>query len=89
MDTVAVSIVAACCSIVLGGRLGTTRSGKGVDGAFPYWNAASFVSSPLSQLPVDPTKVTALKFDGDVGALGIKVSTLPDVETDGLDGTPK
>lgn len=30
-----VSVRAACCSMVRGGRFGTTRSGNGVVGAFP------------------------------------------------------
>lgn len=29
-------MAAACCSIVLGGRLGMTRSGSGLEGLFPY-----------------------------------------------------
>lgn len=84
-----VSVRAACCSMVLGGRLGTTRSSSGVVGAFPYWNS-DVASSHFSPLPVEPTRVTALRFEGDVGALGIKVSALPDVETEAaFDGTPK
>jgi hypothetical protein len=72
--------------------LGITRSGNGVVGTFPYSNVdegSTNVSSHLSPLPVEPTSVTELRFDGDVGALGIKVSALPDVDTVAFDGTPK
>lgn len=92
LETVAVSVVAACCSMVRGGRFGTIRSGSGHVGALPYWKvdwSSVGVSSHLSPLPVEPTRVTALRLDGDDGALGIKVSTLPEVETDAFDGTPK
>lgn len=71
--------------------MGTTRSGNGLVGAFPYWkdDAPSVrVSSHFSPL-VEPTSVTALKLDGEVGALGTKVSALPEVETEVLVGTPK
>lgn len=47
------------------------------------------MSSHFSPLPVDPTSVTELRLEGEVGALGIKVSALPDVDTDVFDGTPK
>lgn len=70
-----------------------TRSGSGLDGTFPYWNddvgGSVGVSSHFSPLPVDPTSVTELRLEGEVGALGIKVSALPDVDTDVFDGTPK
>lgn len=85
-------IVTACCSMVRGGRFGTTRSGRGLDGTFPYWNdvgGSVGVSSHFSPLPVDPTSVTELKFDGEVGVFGINVSALPDVDTEALDGTPR
>lgn len=85
-----VSVVIACCSIVLGGRLGATRSGSGLVGAFPYWKACPVVPpSHFSPLPVDPTRVTALKFDGEFGALGTRVSELPEVETELFEGTPR
>ncbi len=81
-------IIAACCSMVLGGRLGTIRSGKTVVGAVPYLNGGESFSSCFSHpLPVDPTNVTLLTLDGDVGALGTSVSELPDAEIDC--GTPK
>lgn len=79
-------MAAACCSMVRGGRFGTTRSGNGLVGTFPYLNS---VSSDFSPLPVEPTRVTALRFEGEVGALGIKVSALPEVETEAFEGTPK
>lgn len=92
-ETVAVSVVIAICSIVRGGRFGTTLSGSGLVGTFPYLNvrvdSAVGVSSHFSQLPVDPTKVTELRFDGDPGAVGISVSELPDVETEVFEGTPR
>lgn len=91
-DTVAVSVAIACCSIVRGGRLGIARSGKGLVGAFPYWNDDDIsvgVSLSFSPLPVDPTSVTELKFEGEVGALGTSVSALPEVETDVFVGTPR
>lgn len=69
-----------------------TRSGSGEVGAFPYWKLVGGVvgvSSHFSPLPVDPTSVTALRLDGDDGALGTKVSTLPEVDTDVFAGTPK
>jgi hypothetical protein len=47
------------------------------------------MSLHFSPLPVDPTSVTALKFEGEVGVLGIKVSALPEVETEAFDGTPR
>lgn len=87
---------AICCSMVRGGRFGTMRSGSGAIGALP-WNAgevdddesmelSSFLSPPL---PVDPTSVTALRFEGDMGDVGMSVSELPDVDTDELPGTPR
>lgn len=45
---------------------------------------SSFLSPPL---PVDPTSVTLLTFEGDVGALGTRVSALPEAEIE--DGTPR
>lgn len=92
-ETVAVSVVIAICSIVRGGRFGTTLSGKGLVGTFPYLNvkvdSAVGVSSHFSPLPVEPTSVTALRFDGDPGAVGIRVSALPEVDTEVFDGTPR
>lgn len=54
------------------------RSGSGLVGAFPYLNCmfpsvgllvvSSFLSWPPE--PVEPTRVTELKFDGDDGPLG-------------------
>lgn len=66
-----------------------TRSGNGLVGTFPYWNAWTSISSHFSPLPVDPTSVTALRFEGEGGALGTNVSALPDVETEVFEGTPK
>lgn len=75
--------VVAVSSIVLGGRLGAILSGSGLVGAFPYWNVPDAsvvdvivdvvvdVSSHFSIAPVDPTRVIALRFDGDVGALWV------------------
>jgi hypothetical protein len=63
------------------------RSGSGLVGALPYLKVSVGVSSHFSQLPVEPTRVTLLTFDGDDGPLGTSVSALPDADID--DGTPK
>lgn len=84
--------------MVRGGRFGMTRSGSGVVGAFPWKidvvsatetvskDTTSFLSHPL---PVDPMRVTALRFEGDMGDVGMSVSELPDVDTEELVGTPR
>lgn len=45
---------------------------------------SSLLSPPL---PVDPTNVTVLRFEGEVGPLGTSVSELPEAEIE--DGTPR
>ena len=60
-------------------------------GAIPYLNGVEeefSVSSDLSPpLPVEPINVTLLRFEGDVGALGTRVSALPEADIEV--GTPR
>lgn len=82
MEVVIVFIVEVNCSMVLAGRLGTL-SGRGLVGALPYLKevspsvgVSSLLSCPLFAYPepVDPTRVTELRFEGDGGPLRLGLS---------------